>query len=149
MNTNRILCAITAIMLLGCTKENADEPMKPENADFKGTVTVIYQDQPFDNEGIVVNFIPSDDGITASITLQKIRFVPQMPVTIDVTIPDVKLVSSPTEITLSCEETIPLAMGGEYPRYKVTGLTGKLSGQNLEFSLKFGDYPTSYKGTRP
>lgn len=43
------------------------------------------------NEDIEVNFTPSEDGTTATVTIYKIRFVPQMPVTIDVTIPDIKL----------------------------------------------------------
>ncbi|MBR0534165.1 MAG: hypothetical protein IJK19_05700 [Bacteroidales bacterium] len=50
-------------------------------------MTVIYQEAPFDNENINVNFTPSEDGKTASITLHQIRFVPQMPVTIDVPFP--------------------------------------------------------------
>ena len=61
--------------------------------------------------------IRAEDGKTASITIYQIRFVPQMPVTIDVTIPNVAVQSTPEKILLSCETTVPLAMGGEFPRY--------------------------------
>ena len=147
MKTKHLFAALlTALLLFGCEKENPETPLVPKVSDYTGTVTVIYQEAPFDNENINVNFTPSEDGKTASITLHQIRFVPQMPVTIDVTIPDIVLQSTSEKISLSCEKTIPLAMGGEYPRYTVTDLKGEIVGKELTFSLKFGDYPTSFKG---
>ncbi len=134
------------MLLVSCGKETTEMPLVPEESDYVGTVTVIYQEAPFDNENISVNFTPSGGGETASITLRQIRFVPQMPVTIDVTISDIRLQSTPEKILLSCEKTIPWAMGGEYPRYTVTGLQGEIVGEELTFSLLFGDYPTSFKG---
>ncbi len=146
MKTFRLLAALLGLLLVGCGKETPETPLVPEESDYVGTVTVIYQEAPFDNENISVNFTPSEDGQTASITLHQIRFVPQMPVTIDVTIPDISLQSTTEKIILSCEKTIPWAMGGEYPRYTVTGLQGEIVGEELTFSLLFGDYPTSFKG---
>ena len=146
MKTIRLLAALLGVLLVGCGKETPETPLVPEVSDFVGTVTVIYQDAPFDNENISVNFTPSEDGQTASITLNQIRFVPQMPVTIDVTIPGINLQSTTEKVILSCESAIPWAMGGEYPRYTVTGLQGEIVGQELTFSLLFGDYPTSFKG---
>ena len=146
MKATRLFAALLGVLLVSCGKETPAKPLVPEESDYVGTVTVIYQEAPFDNENIRVNFTPAEDGKTGSITLHQIRFVPQMPVTIDVTIPDIRLQSTPEKILLSCERTIPLAMGGEYPRYTVTGLQGEIVGQELSFSLHFGDYPTSFKG---
>lgn len=147
MKANRLfVAALLGMLLFSCGKETPEMPLVPEESDYVGTVTVIYQEAPFDNENISVNFTPSEDGQTASITLRQIRFVPQMPVTIDVTIPDISLQSTTEKIILSCERTIPWAMGGEYPRYTVTGLQGEIVGKELAFSLYFGDYPTSFKG---
>lgn len=146
MKTSKILLAIAAIALLACNKNEPKILPTPEMADYKGTVTVLYQGAPFDNEDIEVNFTPSADGTTASITIFKIRFVPQMPVTIDVTIPNVRLSVTDEAILLSCDNVIPLAMGGEYPRYTVTNLKGSVKDNELIFSLNFGDYPTSFKG---
>lgn len=147
MKTKHFFAAfLSALLLIACEKENPATPLVPKVSDYTGTVTVIYQEAPFDNENINVNFTPSEDGKTASITLHQIRFVPQMPVTIDVTIPDIVLQSTSEKISLSCERTIPLAMGGEYPRYTVTDLKGEIVGSELTFSLNFGDYPTSFKG---
>lgn len=146
MKTKHFHAAILALLLIGCGKETNETPLVPQKSDYTGTVTVIYQDAPFDNDNINVNFTPSEDGKTASILLNQIRFVPQMPVTIDVTIPDIALQSTKEKIILSCERTIPLAMGGEYPRYTVTDLHGEIVGKELTFSLNFGDYPTSFRG---
>ena len=148
MKVKLLLAAILAVSLFGCAKEKPEEPLVPVETDYIGTVSVIYNGEPFDNENISVNFTPAEDGKTASITLHQIRFVPQMPVTIDVTIPGIELQSTVGKITLSCERTIPLAMGGEYPRYTVTALQGEIVGDELSFSLNFGDYPTSFKGRK-
>lgn len=141
-----IFAALVAMTLIGCGKAEPDTPIVPEMSDYKGTVTVMYKGEPFDNENIQVNFTPSEDGKTASIVIYQIRFVPQMPVTIDVTIPNVAVQSTTEKILLSCERTIPLAMGGEYPRYTVTDLKGEIVGKEMSFSLNFGDSPTSFQG---
>ena len=136
----------SALFLLACNKP-ADEPLVPEEANYVGTVTVIYQDAPYDTEDIEVNFTPAQDGKTGSLTIYKIRFVPQMPVTIDVTIPDINVTSTTEQISLSCNNVIPLAMGGEFPRYTVTDLQGTIVGKEISFSLNLGTVPTSYRGS--
>lgn len=142
-----IASAILAAIMTGCSKSDDDKVITPEKSDYVGTVTVEYQGSDFDSENINVNFEPSSDGNTANITIQKIKFVPQMPVTIDVTIPKVTLSSTSEKIYLSCDNVIPLAMGGEYERYPVTNLTGEIEGNELSFSLYFGGVPTRFEGT--
>lgn len=133
--------------MIGCGEITPETPLTPEESDYVGTVTVIYNEAPFDNENIHVSFTPDEYGQTSSLTLHQIRFVPQMPVTIDVTVPDIILQCTTEKIILSCERCIPLAMGGEYPKYTVTDLKGEIVGNELTFSLNFGDYPTSFKGS--
>lgn len=148
MKTNKLILALAALVLLACNKTDPDVLPTPELADYKGTVSVVYNESTFDNEDIEVNFTPSEDGTTATVTIYKIRFVPQMPVTIDVTIPDIRLTVTREAVLLACDNVIPLAMGGEYPRYTVTDLKGTLKGDSLEFSLNFGSSPTSFKGVK-
>ena len=50
--------------------------------------------------------------------------------------------------SFSCDNVVPLALGGEYPKYTVTALSGTLEGGNLSFGLNFGAYPTRFNGTR-
>lgn len=124
------VAALWGMLLVSCGKETPEKPLVPEESDYVGTVTVIYQEAPFDNENISVNFTPSEDGQTASITLHQIRFVPQMPVTIDVTIPDIRLQSTTEKIILSCERTIPWALGGNIPGTRSRACRVKSSGRN-------------------
>lgn len=146
MKIKHLFAALMVVALAGCAKLMPDTPVDAEESDYVGTVTVIYNDEPFDNENIKVTFIPGADGETASIKIHKIRFVPKMPVTIDVTVPGVSTCSEGSKTVLSCERSIPLAMGGEYPKYTVTDLSGEIAGDELTFSLNFGEYPTSFKG---
>ena len=146
MKAKSFFAAVAALLLATCGKEAPETSIVPTESAYVGTVTVTFQGADFDNENIQVDFIPSEDGATASVLLHQIRFVPQMPVSIDVTIPDIKLQSTPKKVILSCETCIPLAMGGEYPRYTVTDFKGELAGDELAFSLNFGDYPTSFIG---
>lgn len=144
----KIIFLFTCVAVLAACKQPEPEgPMQPETGSYLGVVTVQYDGSSFDNENITVRFLPAADGKTASLEIQKIKFVPAMPVTIDVTIPDVNLASDTDQIYLYCDKVIPLAMGGEYPRYIVTGLTGRIIGEELAFSLKFGDSPTAFRGT--
>ena len=112
MQIKHILLAAAAVAAFACQKPAAEEPVTPEEASYVGTVTVISNDTPFDNENIEVAFVPAEDGKTASITIYQIRFVPKMPVTLDVTIPDVEVTPGAQEISLACDNVVPLAMGG-------------------------------------
>ncbi len=148
MKLNKLIFAAAALLVLGCGKKGTEDVLVPEKGSYTGTVTVVYQGSDFDNENIKVDFIPSADGKTADIVLNQIRFVPNMPVQIDVTVPGVTLQPGEKDIVLTCAEVVPKALGGDYPRYTVTNLTGKIVGNEMTFSLKFGDSPTSFRGTK-
>ncbi|MBQ9201008.1 MAG: hypothetical protein IJ154_01365 [Bacteroidales bacterium] len=147
MKARILLIALAVLAFVSC-KEKELTPLEPETANYLGTVTVVYNDSSFDNDSIEVAFNPSEDGLSGSVTIYKIRFVPQMPVTIDVTVPNLAMAATPEKIVLSCEQVVPLAMGGEFPRYTVTDFRGEIVGKELSFSLNFGDYPTSFRGSR-
>lgn len=67
-----------------------------------------------------------------------------MPVTIDVTIPAVPVDRRENAIFFSGENIVPMALGGEVPRYLVTALSGTIEKDSISFSLNFGDFPTRY-----
>lgn len=150
MNNMKQLLILSTLLLaaIACEKSEDPETPVPQPADYAGTVTVEFEGTSFDNEDISVSFEPSEDGATASVTIHQIKFVPQMPITIDVTIPDIVLTVSGGKTLLSCESVDPIAMGGPYPRYHVSGLSGALEGDNLSFRLLFGDFPTSFTGKK-
>lgn len=149
MKKTVLFLAAIAAVFVSCEKnDKADSPVQPKKAEYVGVVTVTYQGTGYDNNDINVDFTPYEKGDSASLTIHQIRFVPQMPVTIDITIPGIALSSTDDKIALKCDSVIPQAMGGEYPRYKVTGLNGEIVDDKLSFSLNFGSYPTSFSGAR-
>ena len=144
----KILFLAALAALFSCTKTPQEEPL-PSRGNYIGTVSVDWQGGSFDNENIAVDYIPSQDGKSADIVIYKIKFVPAMPVTIDVTVPGVTVSRDGDKIVLSGNDIIPTAMGGApYERYKVTNLSGTVSADKLDFSLKFGDSPTRFSGVR-
>ena len=148
MQFKHMLMALAAVAAIGCNKNNPEETVGPKEGSYVGTVTVnSTSGEVFDNENIEVTFTPSEDGKTATLVMYQIKFTPRMPMTLDITIPDVKITAEGQEIKLECAEVVPLAMGGPFPNYTVTDLTGKISGDELTFSLNFGATPTSFSGS--
>ena len=148
MQFKHMLLALAALAAIGCNKNTPEETAGPKEGSYVGTVTVnSTSGDVFDNENIEVSFTPSEDGKTATLVMYQIKFTPRMPMTLDVTIPEVSLSTEGQDIKLECAEVVPLAMGGPFPNYTVTDLTGKISGDELTFSLNFGATPTSFSGS--
>ena len=147
MNIRLSAIGAALVVLVSCHKTPQPTEIPPRNL-FQGTVSVDYEGGVVDNPDIQVAYMPGQDGKEADIIIYKIKFVPRMPVRIDVTIPAVKVLEADEKVQLSCNNVIPLALGGEYPKYNVTDLSGTLEGDVLSFSLNFGAYPTRFTGRR-
>lgn len=141
---NAFLIAAVSVVAAACSK---NEPVKiietPAETVYSGTLTVVAGGK--DNVSENVNVSLKDDG-TATIIFNKVKFVPQMPVSLDVTVPGVKCECRENEIILSGNDIVPLAMGMPYAKYKVTSLNGKIIAGKLMVSLNFGEFATSYVG---
>lgn len=140
------LFAAVLVVAAACSK---NEPVKiietPTETVYSGTMTVVADGKDNVSENVNVNVNLQDNG-TATIIFNKVKFVPQMPVSLDVTVPGVKCEVRENEIILSGNDIVPLAMGMPYERYKVTSLTGKITAGKLTVSLNFGEFATSYVG---
>lgn len=141
---NAFLIAAVSVVAAACSK---NEPVKiietPAETVYSGTMTVVAGGKDNVSENVNVNL--QDDG-TATIIFNKVKFVPQMPVSLDVTVPGVKCECRENEIILSGNDIVPLAMGMPYAKYKVTSLKGKITAGKLTVSLNFGEFATSYVG---
>ena len=87
-------------------------------------MTVVAGGKDNVSENVKVNVNLQEDG-TATIIFNKVKFVPQMPVSLDVTVPGVKCECRENEIILSGNDIV----------------AGKLT-----VSLNFGEFATSYVG---
>ena len=140
------LFAAVLVVAAACSK---NEPVKiietPAETVYSGTMTVVADGKDNVSENVKVNVSFQEDG-TATIIFNKVKFVPQMPVSLDVTVPGVSCETRENEIILSGNDIVPLAMGMPYERYKVTSLSGKIIAGKLTVSLNFGEFATSYAG---
>lgn len=140
------LFAAVLLVAAACSK---NEPVKiietPTETVYSGTMTVVADGKDNVSENVKVNVNFQEDG-TATIIFNKVKFVPQMPVSLDVTVPGVTCETRENEIILSGNDIVPQTMGMPYEKYKVTSLTGKIISGKLTISLNFGEFATSYVG---
>ena len=135
------------LAVAGCSKSNVnEEKVPPRSSVYSGSLNVVAGGKDNVTEGVEVNADIDKDGVL-TLVFHKVKFVPQMPVSLDVTVPDVKYSrEADGSLLLSGDGIVPITMMQPYPKYTVTGLTGKMSAKALSVSLNFGEFPTSYSG---
>ena len=140
---------LAIIMLTACSNRHDNEHTVKtfDGAHYIGTVTVQYNNESYENNPITVDFTLNNKRDSVSITIYSIKFVPQMPVTIDVTIPSVKYAITDNGIVFSADKVVPYMGVVPVERYLVTGLDGTIAEDKCNFSVNFGPYPTTFSGT--
>ena len=136
-----------AALLVSCGKDDKDE-IPSGTSYFMGKMEVVFMGTTFPTENVVVSFDYDKDRKQADILFNQVKFVPQMPVTIDIVIPAVPVTASGDILSFKGDGIVPTTGGIPYEQYTVSELAGSLSGDVLELSLKFGSFPTSFRGTR-
>jgi hypothetical protein len=55
------------------------------------------------------------------------------------------------DYTLAGDGIIPIAMGGPFPQYTITGFEGSIDkeGETFTFSMTCGTHPVTFAGRRP
>lgn len=147
-----MLMAAALLLPVSCSKESGtlDEQMTSGEYEYSGRMTVSASGADNVSENVEVDVIIDDKSKTASIEFKGVKFVPQMPVTLDVKIPGVGYAEKDGRIEFSGDNIIPLSGGVvevPFPKYTVKGLSGTLDKSRLSLTLNFGDYPVTYEGT--
>jgi len=124
---------------------SAPEPEGEKVGNYFGTVEVDNDDEHYVKENVEVSVTKEENGETYTIKLFRVKFAKAMPVEIDMLIQGVAIDENGT---ISGDEIIPFAMGGPFEKYKINGLTGKMTEKRLEFEMVCGGYPTKYLGSR-
>jgi len=135
---------LMAVVMISC-HFTAPEPEGEKKANYKGTVEVDNDSEHFVKENVEVSVTKSDTADTYTIKMYRVKFASAMPVELDILIPDVTINN---DGIISGDEIIPYAMGGPYEKYKITGLTGAMTSNTLQFEMTCGKYPTKYNGVR-
>ena len=140
--------AASLLAWTGCDSDNdkPEEPVEVADGTYRGTVTVDQNDGTFFNKENVDVVVTFEDG-KAQIDLKKVKFANAMP-ELDITIPGVTIAETAEGYAISGENIVPLAMGGQFPAYTITGLTGKVTPETFAFEMMCGVYPTSFSGEK-
>ena len=150
MNRIAMLFMAVALMLsLSCTKENGsnEEPLVANEYEYSGTMTVSAGGSDNVSEDVAVDCLLDKDARTMKVLFNKVKFVPQMPVSLDVTVPDVGYSEKDGTVKFSGDGIVPLSGGTvPFPKYTVTALSGTMTATGISLSLNFGDYPVTYIG---
>ena len=143
-----MLVLAAAALLFSCSKDPKEE-VPSGQFDYMGTMEVIYFDVNYPSPETVFTVMYDQEAGKAELLLHQVKFVPMMPLTLDILVPDITAKASDGKVVLTGNEIIPLTYPAriEYDRYMVTDLTGTIDGDKLTLSLIFGDYPTTFEGT--
>lgn len=146
MKQTFLLILTFAVLLFGCTKSEINEEFIPQNGNYTGTLVVDQNDgTEYTDDSVSVEVIINTDN-TVDITMKAVKFSSKMPVTLDMTIKNVPYSVNGKEMVISGTDLIPWAMGGEFPRYIITDLTGSISDQTIILKMSCGGYPIDYNG---
>ena len=138
---------ITSFFAVSCEKE--EEPLKiTEDGTYSGQLTVDQLNGTnFTSSNVQVKVTPSATTDIITIDMLQVSFSANMPVKLDMKIQNVLYTSTSEKITLSGNNIIPIAMGGEFPAYTITNLTGEIKDGTLNLSMMCGSYPLTYIGS--
>ena len=147
MNMKKIfmlLLAVMPLLTMSCSKEDGDveNPLLSGNYEYSGTMTVTADGIDNVSEEVKVE-------VRIDEMFYKVKFVPQMPVSLDVSVPGVGFEVKNGTIELSADGIVPLSGGTlPFPKYTVTGLSGTLTDSGILMKLNFGEYPVAYEGQK-
>ena len=143
--------ALAAMMfgMVACDNGKTPEPVIDPGVTtaYTGTTSVVFMGSTTDTPNVEVTVDPDATTKTMEIVFKKVQFVPAMPA-LDITVPSVPYTESDGSISISGNNIIPICMGGEFPMYTVTNLTGTITSTTISMMLNFGAIPTTYKGTK-
>ncbi|MCQ2216963.1 MAG: hypothetical protein MJZ33_00585 [Paludibacteraceae bacterium] len=163
---------LTWAMLIGalsfgtvaCDDDDDDEPKQDQGVDdgdmngqgqengneaapvsYLGKMNVEFADLTYETDSI--NIISSYDSLGMLVLdFKGVKFVPQMPVKLDITVPSIPCQKNGDVVTFQADTIIPTMSSKPMPKYTASNIKGEIKGDSIAFSLNFADYPTSYKG---
>lgn len=154
MKRNLTFTALISALTIFISCEESHTEINELSPDYCGNMTVIYEDESFLQNNIEAKVEYYEDKASLDIMLKKVKFVPAMPVTIDVTIKGISCSRNQDgTFSISADDITPWAMGGPYEAYRVDDLSGTISDGKLSFEMIFFNvnkntgYPTEYEGS--
>jgi len=143
-----IAFAVVSFFASSCEKDDNEQIVITEDITFSGRMTVDQLDGTnYTVNGVQIKIEPATSGNILTIEMLQVSFSPKMPVKLDMKIQEVMYYSSSKKIIISGNNIIPIAMGGEFPAYTITNLSGEIENGSITLSMMCGNYPLTYSGT--
>ncbi len=150
MRTMRILFSLlfAAMLFVSCGNDIFEDVKVDEDGSAKIFVGDVVVDQndgtTFTKESVEVAYELNEDG-TMTIFMKKVKFASLMPA-INMEIPNVIIFGDESNMTLSGDNIVPIAMGGEFKKFTITELEGRVNKETFTMSFTCGGYPVTYSG---
>ncbi|KAA6303458.1 MAG: hypothetical protein EZS26_000009 [Candidatus Ordinivivax streblomastigis] len=119
-----------------------DDDSQPETPG-KGTDEIPTYEQK--NVSVIFDTLSTD---LTRITMLQVRFAEAMPGKLDMTIDSIPSLLNSTTFTLEGATIIPTANNRPFPQYTITELKGTATSTDLELSMRCGEYPLTFSGTK-
>lgn len=148
---NKFLALLAmAGMFVGCGSDEPtnDEPQVLDNEiSYVGTMAVVQQDETtYIQENVIVDYeITETEGLV--LTFNQVSFSSKMPVKIDMILNNVQYEANGKTVSFTGEGIVPIAMGGPFPNYTVTNLSGTIQEETMNLSMTCSIYPVTFVGT--
>lgn len=146
------LVAFSTLALVFCSCDNEEEdnnPIKTEqqnndSTSFVGQLSVTFQGNDFITDDTKVSALLKGNAI--SLYFFGVKFVPQMPITIDLVVADIACSTTYGIVEFQGDKIIPTMAGAPYKQYVAEDIKGTIKDGTINFSLTFGGIPTKYSG---
>lgn len=147
-----LLVLMLCTFAVACTEENDDstnnQPTTEQTSSktFIGRITVGEGSGAFSEDSINIETSTLVSGKINAKLLQ-VKFAQAMPLKLDMEINGIDYVKeNDGTYTLTGNNIVPIAMGGEFPAYTITNLNGRIIDSIFTLSMTCGSYPVNYEG---
>jgi hypothetical protein len=144
-----LLVLMLCTFAVACTeeKENNNTTIEQTNSvNYIGTITVGEGNDVFSEDSISIQ---TSKLVSAkmNIKLLQVKFAQAMPLRLDMEINGIDCVKeNDGTYTLTGNNIVPIAMGGEFPTYTITNLNGTIVDSIFDVTMTCGSYPVAYRG---
>lgn len=145
-----LLVLMLCTFAVACTEEKEENNNttieQTSSVNYIGTITVGEGNDVFSEDSISIQTSKMSSG-KMNIKLLQVKFAQAMPLRLDIEINGIDHVKeNDGTYTLTGNNIVPIAMGGEFPAYTITNLNGTIIDSILTLNMTCGSYPVNYVG---
>lgn len=143
------LCAAMFAVAVSCSKDDdKGDDLATGTKSYVGTVSVDQTDGTFfHDEDVTIDITFNEAAMTFDMKVNQVQFAAAMPIKLDMTVKGIAYTETNGTVSFTGDGLIPEAMGGPFPGYTITNLSGTITATQMSFSMICGRFPTSFSGT--